>query len=105
MLCFPADLIIAYSFLDPHTEHAKLAAYIVGIAAAEIVIFVVVRYIMMLRGFLIMHLFSASSSGYADSEHYPDVKNHGGHNQKEGLEDWEEVDRPSFGNGERRLAI
>ena len=38
-----------YSFLDPHKQGAFLAAYIVGIAVAEIVIFVLVRYLCILR--------------------------------------------------------
>lgn len=38
-----------YSFLDPHEQGAFLAAYIVGIAVAEIVIFVLVRYLCILR--------------------------------------------------------
>ena len=42
-----------YSFLDPHKQGAKLAAYIVGIAIAEIVLFIIIRYICILRNYLV----------------------------------------------------
>ncbi|KAI0700332.1 hypothetical protein BC835DRAFT_1328424 [Cytidiella melzeri] len=41
-----------YSFLDPSTEHAKLAVYIVGVALAATVIFILVRYICVARSWL-----------------------------------------------------
>ena len=37
-----------YTFLDPSKEHAKLAAYILGILAAAIVIFVIVNLVKLL---------------------------------------------------------
>jgi hypothetical protein len=42
-----------YDFLDPHKEHGKLAAYIVGIAVAECIIFALVYGIIVLREKLI----------------------------------------------------
>lgn len=96
-----------YSFLNPHKEHAKLAAYIVGIAVAEIVIFVIVRYIMMLRHFLVLR-FSDSvqqDSGYYAGSASGESSRKGSKEDAEALEDWEEVSRPSFGTAERGIAI
>jgi uncharacterized membrane protein YhdT len=45
ILCFCQ----AYSFLDPTKQHAKLAAYIIGIPIGESFIFAVVRGIVVLR--------------------------------------------------------
>lgn len=39
----------AYSFLDPKKQGPKLAAYIIGIAVAEIIAFSVVRGLMVVR--------------------------------------------------------
>lgn len=39
----------AYGFLDPHTEHARLAGWIVGIAVAGVVIFAITRTLCWLR--------------------------------------------------------
>lgn len=39
----------AYSFLDPQIQHGKLAAYIIGIAVGEVIIFALVRYAIVLR--------------------------------------------------------
>ncbi|KDR73316.1 hypothetical protein GALMADRAFT_72750 [Galerina marginata CBS 339.88] len=41
--------IYTYSFLDPHKQGAKLAAYIVGIAVGEIIVFSLVRGVVVLR--------------------------------------------------------
>ncbi|KAF8178715.1 hypothetical protein BJ912DRAFT_1023974 [Pholiota molesta] len=41
--------IYTYSFLDPKKQGAKLAAYIIGIAVAEIIVFCIIRGIMVLR--------------------------------------------------------
>ncbi|KAF8956426.1 hypothetical protein BDZ97DRAFT_1671613 [Flammula alnicola] len=38
-----------YSFLNPQKQGAKLAAYIIGIAVAEIIVFLIVRGIVVLR--------------------------------------------------------
>ncbi|KAI0797403.1 hypothetical protein BC629DRAFT_1257969, partial [Irpex lacteus] len=42
-----------YSFLDPSKEHGKLAAYIVGIAVAAVIVFLIVRYVCMGRAWLV----------------------------------------------------
>jgi hypothetical protein len=39
----------AYAFLDPKREHARLAAYIVGVGAAGLIIFALVRTVMWAR--------------------------------------------------------
>lgn len=39
-----------YNFLDPSTEHAKLAAYIIGILAAALIIFAIVNVVKILLG-------------------------------------------------------
>jgi len=41
--------IYTYAFLDPKIQHGKLAAYIIGIAVGEVIIFVLVRYAIVLR--------------------------------------------------------
>ena len=91
---------LAYSFLDPHTQGAKLAAYIVGIAAAEVVLFVVVRYVMMLRSMLIQrHNAPTRGVGYAHSssdaaEEAEEAETKGPRKGEEELDDWQEVSRP-----------
>ncbi|CAL1694596.1 unnamed protein product [Somion occarium] len=64
-----------YDFLDPHLQHAKLAAYIVGIAVAQIIIFTVVHLLIRLREQLSRRLYVPSTP--------------------EAIDEWEEVDRPS----------
>jgi hypothetical protein len=44
-----ADKGQAYAFLDPKREHARLAAYIVGVGAAGLIIFALVRTVMWAR--------------------------------------------------------
>ncbi|KZT24301.1 hypothetical protein NEOLEDRAFT_1135074 [Neolentinus lepideus HHB14362 ss-1] len=65
-----------YYFLDPSTEHKKLAGYIVGIALGQCVLFAIVRYVMILRNFLF-------------SRYLPRIRAGG----TEALEEWEEVER------------
>ncbi|TCD62150.1 hypothetical protein EIP91_007278 [Steccherinum ochraceum] len=38
-----------YDFLDPHKQGSLLAAYIVGIGAGEIVLFIIIHYVIVLR--------------------------------------------------------
>ncbi|KXN81233.1 hypothetical protein AN958_05694 [Leucoagaricus sp. SymC.cos] len=68
--------VYPYAFLDPHIQHSKLAAYICGIALAEVIIFILVRYAIILRD-------KISKFGLC----------HEGDTQpsKEGLDEWEEV--------------
>jgi hypothetical protein len=42
-------LLSAYAFLDPRKEHAKLAAYIIGIPIGEIIVFATVRGLIVRR--------------------------------------------------------
>jgi len=66
-----------YSFLDIKKQHAKLAIYIVGIAAAEVVIFLIVRGVVVLRE----RVFAAHVRRKAESS-------------GEKIGDWEDVERP-----------
>ena len=68
--------ILAYNFLDPQIQHAKVAAYVFGIAIAEVIIFVVVHFLIRLRVRLTRRRSTASSS-------------------QEAIDEWEEVDRPN----------
>lgn len=83
--CSPA----AYSFLNPHREHAKLAAYIVGIAVAEIIIFIIIRYVCVLRSLAFARLLGSSTRDGAllRKGKEPEIK--------EEIDEWEEVERPS----------
>ena len=69
---------------------------LVGIAAAEVVLFVLVRYIMMLRAHLVARL-TAAERGVAymhsPSDAAVDADRKGA--TKEELDDWQEVSRPS----------
>ena len=67
---------LAYNFLDPQIQHAKVAAYVFGIAIAEVIIFVVVHFLIRLRVRLSRRRSTASSS-------------------QEAIDEWEEVDRPN----------
>ena len=56
---------------------------------------------MMLRAYVVARVFASRASRYAedrDAGHVEDDK-------KEGLEDWEEIGRPSFSSGERGVAL
>ncbi|KAJ2925879.1 hypothetical protein H1R20_g11212, partial [Candolleomyces eurysporus] len=50
----PASYAIAYSFLDPKRQGAKLAAYIVGIAVGQVVVFVAAWGLIKLREHLVL---------------------------------------------------
>ena len=97
----------AYSFIDPHTEHAKLAGWIVGVAAAEAVLFVVVRYAMLLRHLLVVRFISRPGLevGYFAGSVVGDEEKERSRGGGEGLEDWEDLGRPSFGSGARGVAL
>ncbi|KAI0747665.1 hypothetical protein C8Q80DRAFT_1167970 [Daedaleopsis nitida] len=69
-----------YSFLDPEKQDAKLAGYIVGIAAAECLAFLLVRGLTWLR----MKLSKRNSSTLPD-----------GTEDGRPSEEWEEVERPT----------
>jgi nitrate reductase gamma subunit len=67
----------AYSFLDPHKEHAFLAVYIVGILIAACIIFVLVRLCCVLRERLLASRVDSISS------------------PPEAIDDWQDLERPS----------
>jgi hypothetical protein len=69
-----------YSFLDPQIQHALLAAYIVGIAVGECVVFAVVRTIMLLRE---RYCARRGLVGAAPTSSPP-----------ENIDEWEEIERP-----------
>lgn len=45
----PSYTITAYSFLDPHTQGAKLAGYIIGIGIGAVIVFAITRSLCVLR--------------------------------------------------------
>ncbi|KAF7292124.1 hypothetical protein MIND_01239400 [Mycena indigotica] len=75
-----------YSFLDPAAQGALLAAYIVGIAGGDVVVFLAGRGVVVLRQRW------AVRTGRAPK---PDVP------EQEALEEWEEVQRQDAEGGER----
>ena len=102
--------MIAYSFLDPDREHSKLAAYIVGIGAAAVVAFIIVRYICMGRAWIVFRFGSPilpseetrGSSAYQDDLEFVPVSRKFSRwsstvkdENKEGLKDWEKVPGPA----------
>ncbi|KAJ7431110.1 hypothetical protein FB451DRAFT_1198307 [Mycena latifolia] len=83
-----------YPFLNPSKQHARLAAYIIGIALGDVVVFFFTRSIILLRTRVFA---SRNKEGRADE--LTDGEGGGG---REELEDWEEVERPGQGNGVAR---
>ncbi|KAF9446710.1 hypothetical protein P691DRAFT_708055 [Macrolepiota fuliginosa MF-IS2] len=80
--------VYTYTFLDPQTQHAKIAAYIVGIAVGEVIIFVLVRYAIITRD----RVFKFSSYHVQDDQKFGA--------QKEELNEWEEVEWNEVGGRE-----
>lgn len=74
---------IAYSFLNPQKEHAKLAGWIIGIAVAGVVIFAITRTLIVLRE----RFFARWARGRGHSE--------GESIHSEQIDDWETVERPN----------
>jgi hypothetical protein len=73
------DVVYAvYNFLDPGKQHALLAGYIIGVAVAECIIFVVIRYVCVLREKVF-----ARRRG-VDPKSGPEQR----------IDEWEEVERP-----------
>lgn len=70
----------AYQFLDPKTEHGLLAAYVVGIAVGECVIFALVYGICYLRERISAKLQRGRDDGELG--------------QPEEIDEWEEVESP-----------
>jgi hypothetical protein len=72
--------ILAYSFLNPHKEHGKLAIYIVGIALAACLAFTLTRLLCVLREWFV-------TPRRMDSTHEKD-------SPPEAIDDWQEIERP-----------
>jgi hypothetical protein len=70
-----------YDFLDPQKEHGKLAAYIVGIAVAECIIFALIYGIIVLREKLIA-IFCHSKAG----------RDRTTSEKRQGLDEWEQLE-------------
>jgi len=70
----------AYSFLNPHKEHGKLAIYIVGIALAACLAFTLTRLLCVLREWFV-------TPRRMDSTHEKD-------SPPEAIDDWQEIERP-----------
>ncbi|KAI0339192.1 hypothetical protein BDW22DRAFT_607093 [Trametopsis cervina] len=96
-----------YDFLDPHLQHAKLAAYIVGIAVGATVVFIIVRYLCMLRYYVSLRLApdatryvghaetTAPRLSWASQMWRTKGGEEGGQVNGEALDEWEDVERPS----------
>jgi len=76
-----------YSFLNPQKEHGFLAVYIIGITLAQCIVFVIVRYTMVLRDRL------APRKPVEDDVQIP----------PEPIDEWQDVDRPSTGSAEAEV--
>ncbi|KAJ7148063.1 hypothetical protein C8R43DRAFT_522183 [Mycena crocata] len=81
-----------YDFLDPHKEGALLAAYIVGIAVGEIVVFLLARGVTVLRQRLVVR------RGLLREGHDSALMGGGG---GEAIDEWEEVARPGAPDAEK----
>ena len=84
--------MIVYDFLDPRVEHAKLAAYIIGIAVATILVFILVRYICQFRSYLFIRAAKSQAKEPTDSFQTESKQEIAGN--VEAFEEWEEVHRP-----------
>lgn len=83
-----------YAFLDPTKQHAKLAAYIIGIAVGEIIVFAIVRGIAVLREqWAVKHgrVLRVSEKEGHDGWQGVGASSRGPSNEEE----WEEIQRPS----------
>ena len=57
-----------YNFLDPQREHALLAAWIVGIAVAEVALFTLMHFLIKLRIYLIRRYLGANYTADMSTE-------------------------------------
>ncbi|KAF9552791.1 hypothetical protein CPC08DRAFT_714313 [Agrocybe pediades] len=91
-----------YPFLNPSVQHGKLAAYIVGIAVAECIIFVIVRYVIVFRRRWAMNhnrVLRSDDSIIRGSAGINGQDEERGDRTIEGLEgedDWEQVESPNM---------
>lgn len=81
-------LLAAYSFLDP-AKGPILAAYIIGIAVGDILVFALVRGVVALRQRWAIR--SGRLRSASDGE--------AGGGVGEAIDEWEEVERPVMGSG------
>jgi len=80
-----------YSFLDPHIQHGFLAAYIVGFAVGEIIVFALARGVVVLRQRLAIRLGRlAKDDGVI------------GEGAGEAIDEWTEIERPVAGGKPER---
>ncbi|KAJ7472939.1 hypothetical protein B0H11DRAFT_1345230 [Mycena galericulata] len=101
---YAAQGFYTYPFLNPHTQHALLAAYIAGIALGAVVVFLVGRGVAGVRT-RIAGRFAASSfkvgggggkrEGGKEAERDENEKRRGGGGGGEAMDEWEEVARPT----------
>lgn len=80
--------------MDPTKQHAKLAAYIIGIAVGEIIVFAIVRGIAVLREqWAVKHgrVLRVSEKEGHDGWQGVGASSRGPSNEEE----WEEIQRPS----------
>lgn len=84
----------AYPFLDPTTQHALLAAYIIGIAVGAVIVFLITRGVAVLRQRAVVRrgLLPGADDGLIAG---------GG----EAIDEWEEVERPVGGGKEAAGAV
>ena len=86
----------AYSFLDPSKQHAKIAAYIIGIPIGELIIFAIVRGIVVLRerwaikSGRVLRVGEREAQDGQDGWQGVDADSRGPSNDEE----WEDVQRP-----------
>ncbi|KAL7283076.1 hypothetical protein PYCCODRAFT_1376810 [Trametes coccinea BRFM310] len=77
-----------YSFLDPHKEHAKLAAYIVAVGVAEVIAFLLARVLTLARVRLVQRRDARQRRRDSIDK------------QPEAIDEWEEVQRPGTPAGQ-----
>jgi len=77
-----------YSFLDPQKEHGLLAAYIVGIAVGECIVFAIIWGLCWSRERIANHF------GRGVGSERPEALG-----MREEIDEWEEIDREELGVG------
>lgn len=77
---------LAYSFLNPHTQHGKLAGWIIGIGAAIVIIFAIARTVCVIRERLVRRSYLFGGRREGNSIH------------SEQIDDWETIERPGSGS-------
>ena len=85
----------AYNFLNPHTQHARLAGWIIGIGVAYCIIFVVVRLIVVVRVRVTTRGMGRLYSRRVDNDKEEEKA------EAEAIDEWVEVDTRGQNSGER----